>query len=230
MNLQTRKFRAVVLASIVMTTCLGGCAATREPVAEYHPVVLHGVVVTFENRTLSVHYAPGAETPGSIQISALNVLMATGDLGRGDVVVVERPSGGLAQVRAELLSVALQREGLSASLAISPDVPDGELRLRIEHAVARAPGCPDWTKPPGDDFDNTMPSNFGCATATNLAAMVANPRDLLAGSPMGPAVGAPALAAMHRYRFGKPTTGSNTDAGPASTATILVTPTSGTSK
>src|SRR6185437_8259047 len=41
------------------------------------------------------------------------------------------------------------------------------------------PTCPDWTKPEVDEPNNTPSSNQGCATEANLAAMIANPADLV---------------------------------------------------
>jgi pilus assembly protein CpaD len=193
----------------------------------------HDVVVTIERRSLAVHFSPGAEAPDPAQITALNVLLATGDLGRGDVVRIERPPGPLAQARADMLSTGLTREGLSTSTVISPSTPADELSLRLEHAVASAPGCPDWSKAPGNDFDNTLHSDFGCTTATDLAAMIADPRDLLVGHVMGPAVGDNALAAMHKYQTGKSSIGEGSMGsapGPASSANITVTPAGGTAQ
>ncbi len=209
---------------MVLALCLSACATARQPApASPYASVPHGVVVTFEKRTLAVHYAPGAESPDASQIAALNVLFAMGDLGRGDVVVIERSPSQLAQARAMALLSGLSREGLVVSLAVSASVSDGELRLQIEHAVATAPDCPNWTKPPGDDFDNTLHSDFGCATAMNLAAMVANPRDLLAGHAMGGVVGDAALVAMHTYRKGKAIDSGSSSAAPGA-ATFTVTP------
>ncbi len=215
---------------MVLALCLSACATARQPApASPYASVPHGVVVTFEKQTLAVHYAPGAQSPDATQVAALNVLFAMGDLGRGDVVVIERAPGQLAQARALALLSGLSREGLVVSLAVSAGVPDGELRLQIEHAVATAPDCPNWTKPPGDDFDNTLHSDFGCATAMNLAAMVANPRDLLAGRVMGGVVGDAALAAIHSYRKGKAADGGSSGAAPGS-ATFTVTPGASTTK
>jgi type IV pilus biogenesis protein CpaD/CtpE len=44
---------------------------------------------------------------------------------------------------------------------------------------------------------------WGCATYTNLAAQVANPRDLVAPAKLAPADGAVAVGAMQRYESGK---------------------------
>jgi type IV pilus biogenesis protein CpaD/CtpE len=44
---------------------------------------------------------------------------------------------------------------------------------------------------------------WGCATYTNLAAQVANPRDLVEPQPLGPADAAVAASAVHRYETGR---------------------------
>jgi pilus assembly protein CpaD len=43
---------------------------------------------------------------------------------------------------------------------------------------------------------------WGCATYTNLAAQVANPKDLVAPGKLAPADGALAAGAMQRYETG----------------------------
>ncbi len=43
---------------------------------------------------------------------------------------------------------------------------------------------------------------WGCATYTNLAAQVANPRDLVTPGKLGPADAAVAASAVHRYETG----------------------------
>jgi len=223
---------AVAFAAFLLALGLAVPVSARRPPAP-EPVASppHEVVVTIERRSLAVHFSPGVEAPDPAQIAALNVLLATGDLGRGDVVRIERPPGPMAQARAMMLSTGLTREGLSTSTVVSPSTPADELRLQIEHAVASAPGCPDWSKPAGNDFDNTLHSDFGCSTATDLAAMIADPRDLLAGRVMGPAVGDNALAAMHKYQTGKSSLGEGSAApGPASSANITVTPAGGTAQ
>ena len=69
--------------------------------------------------------------------------------------------------------------------------------------IAVAPGCPDWTSRPGRTWANTVHSNFGCASATNFARMLADPADLARGRDMGPADGTVQADAMRRYRTGE---------------------------
>lgn len=50
----------------------------------------------------------------------------------------------------------------------------------VDGRMAYVPGCPDWSHDVGGDRE-TQSSNYGCATSTNLALMVADPADLLHG-------------------------------------------------
>ena len=49
---------------------------------------------------------------------------------------------------------------------------------------ATVPGCPDWTAAQGGEKEGQS-SNYGCATAMNLAAMIADPNDLIHGKSAG---------------------------------------------
>lgn len=50
--------------------------------------------------------------------------------------------------------------------------------VAADHAYV--PGCPDWNTA-GKPGHESQSSNYGCATQSNLAAMVAEPADLLHG-------------------------------------------------
>lgn len=66
--------------------------------------------------------------------------------------------------------------------------------------VVIPPPCPNFSKPASSDYANRTSSNFGCATATNLGAMIANPGDLVAGRALGPADANVVGGAVERYR------------------------------
>lgn len=185
---------------------LAGCAnGPNHPVGPERTTEMPNAIdVSVARRTLAVHFEPGEIAPRPKDVAALNVLMATGDVAPGDTIRIERAAGVLADGRARALSAALARQGFRPTLAAPGGAPDDELRLVVEHATATVARCPNWTKPPGNDLENTMPSDFGCASATDLAAMVADPRDLVEGRPMAPVVGDAAIWAMHRYRSGLP--------------------------
>lgn len=60
-------------------------------------------------------------------------------------------------------------------------VAENEINLTVRTFLVTLPGCPDFTSRSGRTFDNRPHSNWGCATATNLGLMVAEPSDLLRG-------------------------------------------------
>lgn len=75
--------------------------------------------------------------------------------------------------------------------------------MTVDGVVLTVPGCPDWTKPTRVNFSNSVHTNFGCADAANLGAMLANPTDAYFGRKPGTADGAVAAAAIQRYRSGE---------------------------
>jgi len=59
--------------------------------------------------------------------------------------------------------------------------PAGMLRITLARSSAHVPGCPDWADHSAGQTDNRTSNNYGCAINSNLAAMVADPQDLLRG-------------------------------------------------
>lgn len=57
-------------------------------------------------------------------------------------------------------------------------VPPGHVRVVVSRSTASVPGCPNWTPRRGP---SSTSSNYGCALNSNLAAMVADPNDLVLG-------------------------------------------------
>lgn len=75
----------------------------------------------------------------------------------------------------------------------------------VENGVARVDGCPDWSQPSQPDFAASTMSNYGCATNTNLAAMIADPEDLLRGKSSDATDPAVAAKAIKAWREAPPT-------------------------
>jgi len=98
------------------------------------------------------------------------------------------------------------------------DAPVGEaVKVIVRRYVVTLPGCPDWTGRPGISYANTPSSNFGCATATNLGLMVADPGDIVAGRQPGLMDGEFVARSIERYRKGETTPLDGEDASTAQT-------------
>lgn len=96
----------------------------------------------------------------------------------GDRVSLDDPAASVEN-RAAVERV-LKRFGLLL-VPTGPSTGADTPTVIVSRAFARVDNCPDWTASPYADFEARAQSNFGCAIQTNLAAMVADPRDLEAG-------------------------------------------------
>ena len=82
------------------------------------------------------------------------------------------------------ISALVGRYGLtlSASASVSKGTPGaGQIRIILSRRSAEVVGCPDWRRPSFATAAGQTLSNYGCATNGNIAAMVADPADLVAG-------------------------------------------------
>jgi pilus assembly protein CpaD len=105
-----------------------------------------------------------------------------------DRLLIRAPSGGANETAAmrayDQVRRALRNAGIRPSqVVLEPYFANGDpsapLRLSYLQYVAEAPDCPDWSENIGRDPRNMPWPNKGCASQRNLAAMVANPEDLL---------------------------------------------------
>lgn len=151
-----------------------------------------------------------AFTPGSADLAAgeadrLAGFLEEAEVAGGDRVFFQPASDdNLAASRIGQLTRELLRRGISATTLPAAAGAADHMAVVVERYVVTPPDCPNWSKSPSGDHSNTLPSNFGCADATNLSLMVADPRDLLIGRPLGPPRGDEALYGYARFRNGKP--------------------------
>lgn len=107
-------------------------------------------------------------------------------LAYGDTVYVQGMDS--ADARNDVARVA-GRYGLlvaNGGPVLASIIPEGMVRIVVSRARASVPNCPDWSVASQPNYNNRSSSNYGCADSINLAAMVANPQDLVHGR-AGPA-------------------------------------------
>ncbi|MCC6479089.1 CpaD family pilus assembly protein [Sphingorhabdus sp.] len=61
------------------------------------------------------------------------------------------------------------------------NIAPGTVRVVVTRSSAEVPDCPNWSKTSESNFDASLSPNYGCAVNSNLAAMVADPEDLVRG-------------------------------------------------
>lgn len=87
----------------------------------------------------------------------------------------------------------------------------GAVELSYIRYAADSPPCGDWSSNYADTAANLPPPNFGCATQHNIAAMVADPRDLVAPRREDAADAARRMTVFDKYRKGLPTPTERTE-------------------
>lgn len=61
------------------------------------------------------------------------------------------------------------------------NINPGTARVVVTRSTASVPNCPNWTKTTESNFNSSNHPNYGCAVNSNMAAMVADPEDLVRG-------------------------------------------------
>jgi pilus assembly protein CpaD len=141
--------------------------------------------------------------PGSARLArpdAIRQLVSDGRVRPADrVTIASAGPPSLAQQRNAVISRELLAYGIVADTSPLQTAPANHAVLGIGRYTVTLPPCPNWSSPPNAAYTNAHTSNWGCAEATNLGLMVANPADLVGGRSLAPADGMPAVTAVQRY-------------------------------
>jgi pilus assembly protein CpaD len=190
------------LILLALSTSLAACNTPDMP--ERGVASVNVPVVTSADYVFDAAAPAGALAPG--ESDRLNGWFQGLGLGYGDTVYVDGPYD--ASARAQVAAIA-GRYGMM----VSPGAPvtagviqPGSVRVVVARRRAEVPNCPNWSRPADPDPMNRTMSNFGCAVNSNIAAMVANPEDLLHGREDGLATDTTtATRAVELYRSKPPT-------------------------
>jgi pilus assembly protein CpaD len=209
--------RTILIASALGSALsLGACAGTENRGLEsvHQPVVARTDYV-FDLATSGNGIAPG-------EAQRLAGWMQSIRVGYGDKIAVDDPNAyGGSGVHDDI-----QQQAARYGLLVSDDVPitagpvtPGTVRVVVSRMKATVPGCPDFSRFAGTDFESNTSSNQGCAINGNIAAMVANPTDLVRGQPGSDVTdNAQATKAIDVYRKAVPGSGSGGSGGAAASS------------
>lgn len=124
--------------------------------------------------------APGGSLPPS-EMARLDAWFAGLNLGYGDMVTVDGPYAAAARSDVARLAGRYAMLVSQNPPVTQGAIPPGSVRVVVTRSRASVPGCPNWSAPSQPNYSNKTMPNFGCAVNGNLAAMVANPTDLIYG-------------------------------------------------
>lgn len=179
MTLTSRKHLVRLGALAVLALPLAACQSSvnRGVESVHQPVVSHTAY------TYDVQAGPDGGLSAS-EARRLDDWFASIGLGYGDQVAMATDAASYGPSLREGIADVVARHGMLVgedSSAAAGTAPQGSVRLIVRRATARVPGCPDWSDKSETDPQMGASSNFGCGVNGNLAAMIANPEDLVRG-------------------------------------------------
>lgn len=205
-------------AALALTLAASPALAADPAAANSTLGSVHEPIVSRTDYTLDLTGGPSGLAYGETQ--RLSGWFDGLGLGYGDTVSVDGPVASR-----EAVGGVLSRYGMLVAREATPTgvgaPPAGSVRVVVSRAVARVEGCPDWSRGNFAEYGNALPSNFGCAAAQNLAAMIANPQDLVEGVEGGPASSAlVSVKAIKSWRDAKNTGDAGLPGGITATSVI----------
>lgn len=200
--------RISTLAAITLAGLAAGGCVHDGPLSPHMNPSLNSVNQPVVQRNDYVFDLAGGGGVSQGELARLDAWFQSLALGYGDRISVdgggqpadpatERAIAGVAESYGILLS--------DGAPVTSGQIAPGSVRVVVSRTTASVPGCPQWDPETIGGRISTTP-NYGCATNSNLAAMIADPNDLVVGRTGDPSVdAATASKAIQSYRTKKPT-------------------------
>jgi pilus assembly protein CpaD len=190
-------------AMLVASSCAAPTADPNGMMAD--GAVNHPIMVEPSFRDLKVSYGGlGMSDEDAVRFDAFLAdyrLHGNGSLG------ISVPNGAPAREAITYFAERAAATGIARDkiLVSTHDVTNGDWRVDVSYIAyaARTERCGDWSENLAYSADNQTPRNFGCAVQQNIAAMVADPRDLLGPRPMDDGDTARRMTVMGNYEQGK---------------------------
>jgi pilus assembly protein CpaD len=166
------------MLGFTLAMALAGCdtmASNRLLDSVHQPVVEHS--------QYDLDLTSGPRGLDSHEQGRLEGWFAALNLRYGDRIAIDDP------LASPVTRSAVKSAAAHYGLLISPETPvtqgyvnAGTVRVIVTRSTASVPHCPDLSTKSETNFANATSANYGCAVNSNIAAMVANPDDLLNGA------------------------------------------------
>lgn len=206
-------------ASLAAVLLAGSCAQPGDigaPLASFQPSENYPIAVVPGSETLRVSYAGPGEGLSPADSAAFDTFVAHYMAHGSGAITVSVPQGAAEQTEITYFGERLFAMGVDRSRVLvgTHQVANGDGRVEVNFVEYKAETkpCGDWSVNVSEDAENSPMPNFGCAVQHNIAAMVADPRDLVSPRPMTAADAQRRAAVMGNYEKGTPTAAQQTSA------------------
>lgn len=222
--------QTIVVALLLASAALGGCKHDAEIVTNSIPEdyrLRHPIAITEADRTTEIFVGNARGGLSSTQRADVLALANTW-LGEGTgSIIVDVPArtpnaraaaDSVREIRALLAGAGVPPRGITTR-HYTPDNPRlfATIRITYPRIAATAGPCGLWPDDLGSSVNNRSYLqnkqywNLGCATQRNLAAVVANPSDLVQPRPETPAYTNRRTVVLDKYRKGDSTAATPPD-------------------
>ena len=196
-------------AAVAAVLLAGSCAAPvndgNAPMSD--PALNHPIAVEPHFTTLKLSFS--APQAGLLPDDAARLDAFVADyLSRGSgSISISAPAGADAQTALGYFGTRLFNMGVPRSRILVGTHDGGDPRVEVGFIAysARTDDCGDWSENLGDTAANLPAKNFGCAVQKNIAAQLADPRDLIEMRPADSADATRRAAVVDKYEKGQPT-------------------------
>lgn len=215
----THRFLLVTaLAALGLGACVTG--GSRDELAAEVRTPTEQFPIEVDRQPEEIRLAVHAHGLSANQGAATETFVDGWRAAEGGEIVIQAPNGGgdpaavhrmVESVRHALAGTGVPRElvrivGYDARGQAAPPLIVG-----YERYVARGPQCGETWSNLTSSAKNKVHSNFGCAVTANMAAQIADPRDLIQPHRLDPADAGRRATVIGKYREGR-TTSAETDA------------------
>jgi pilus assembly protein CpaD len=147
----------------------------------------HPIAVEPAYQSMKLYYAPADSGISPADQARFQAFVADYETHGNGSIAVSAPTGINSQAMTAFFAQRINDLGVPKNhiVVASHDTPDGDQRVEINYVSyqAHTDKCGDWSDDLALTLDNDTPKNFGCAVQQNIAAQIADPRDLLAPRP-----------------------------------------------
>jgi len=218
---------AILFAALLSLSACGGFNGADDvfDIDRAHPISVEPDIVT-----LVIPASPYKESlTGADRAEIESMALAYKERGHG-ALTIATPSGApntgsalnvLSEVREVLDGKGISQNRIDYA-PYNASAADGSapIILSFKRFVATASPCGDWSRDLAYNPSNKHPPNYGCATQNNLAAVVADPADLLGPRTMTPADAARRSTVLGKYQRGEVTSSQKDASDSASVSQV----------
>ena len=214
-----RRLAPALLASALLAALLAGCASTRPTSKQaaappaLNPLDQNPVKAEVRPQELALGVHPDGSISPAQEAALASFVSTWAAGGRTAGVSVSTPSANAKgdpvlqarNVAARLAALGVPDAAIQVDTYDAGGDPAAPVVARFDALQAVAPDCVlNWDNL-ASTKSNEVSKHFGCANARNMAAMLADPHDLLNPRAMTPADAGRRAVVLDRYRLGQVT-------------------------